>query len=349
LAFLLLGTWCAASDPDAPRLPKDTLPASPPLDAVPLGLVSAPQSTPENPVTAGKVALGRKLFFDPLLSVDRTISCATCHDPRHGMAASEPAALGVMGRRGRRNAPTVFNTALGRTFFWDGRATSLEEQALKPIENPTELGSGVDEVLRRLRDDADYDARFAAEFADGVTAVNLARAIASFERSLLAGDTRVDRFLAAQDRTLTTAERQGLWLFDSRGRCWMCHAGPNFSDGKFHNTGVSWGKEPLDLGRFEVTQHDADRGRFKTPTLRGVAHTAPYMHDGSIKTLREVIEFYNRGGGRNPNLDHAVQTLSLSTQDVDNLIAFLEALSEPATEPPKGRPDDRPNHEPHER
>jgi len=349
VVLLVLEASGAASDPDASRLPRDTLPASPSPDVAPLGLAAGRVAAPDNPITVGKVALGRKLFFDPVLSLDRTISCATCHDPRHGLAAHEPTAVGIMGRRGRRNAPTVFNAALGQSFFWDGRATSLEEQALKPIENPNELGNSVDEVLRRLRGDADYSGRFEAEFADGVTAANLARAIASFERTLLVGDTRVDRFLAAQDRTLSTAERQGLWLFDSRGRCWMCHAGPNFSDNKFHNTGVSWGKEPLDLGRFDVTKRDEDRGRFKTPTLRGVAHTGPYMHDGSIKTLREVIEFYNRGGGRNPNLDTAVQPLNLSSDDIDNLIALLEALSEPATGSPKGRPDDRVNHEPQER
>jgi cytochrome c peroxidase len=161
-----------------------------------------------------------------------------------------------------------------------------------------------------------------------VTAANLARALASFERVLLTGDTRVDRFRAGRVQALTDRERHGLWLFESRGRCWRCHSGPNFTDEAYHNTGVGWGKAPADPGRHAVTGQEADRGRFKTPTLRGLRSTAPYMHDGSMATLDEVVAFYNRGGGPNQHLDPAIVPLGLSKEDVQDLVAFLEALSE---------------------
>src|SRR5262249_33884873 len=151
---------------------------------------------------------------------------------------------------------------------------------------------------------------------------------ASFERVLLTGNTRVDRFRTGSLDFLNERERHGLWLYESRGRCWRCHPGPNFTDEAFHNTGISWGGQPSDLGRYEVTRKDADRGRFKTPTLRGLKHTAPFMHDGSLRTLDEVVEFYNRGGAKNPYLDPLIEPLGLSKEDMKDLVAFLEALSE---------------------
>jgi cytochrome c peroxidase len=311
-----------------PPLPKDTLPARLNFDKPPpLGLDQKLPVPADNPLTDAKVDLGRKLFFDPLLSADRSVACASCHIPERAFADGRPVAIGIHGQKGRRNAPSLVNRVYGASFFWDGREASLEAQALRPIEDPLELGTKVDEVIARLKADATYAKLFAAAFPDGVTAANLGRALASFQRALLVGDSRVDRFRAAQSVGFSEAERQGLWLFESKGRCWRCHSGNNLSDEQFHNTGVSWGKEPLDLGRFEVTKREEDRGRFKTPTLRGVALTAPYMHDGSLATLEDVIEFYNKGGVSNPHLDPIMTPLKLSKEDVQHLVAFLRAFT----------------------
>jgi cytochrome c peroxidase len=312
---------------EVPLLPKDTLPAELDLKQVPYGLDAKRPMPLDNPLTPEKVRLGRKLFFDPILSVDRTVACASCHDPGHGFAAATPVAVGVDGRRGRRNAPSLLNRAYGSAFFWDGRAASLEEQALAPLVNGDELANpSVETVIERLRGDAEYQRAFQAAFADGMAPQNLARALASFERTLLDGHSRVDRFHAGEFAVLNEAERQGLWLFTSRGRCWKCHSGPNLSDERFHNTGVSWRKTPIDLGRFEVTRREEDRGAFKTPGLRGVARTAPYMHDGSLATLEDVAEFYNKGGGENPQRSAIIEPLNLTPADVENLVAFLKAL-----------------------
>jgi cytochrome c peroxidase len=316
---LLAVTALVAAD-----LPKDTLPAKLPLDDIPLGLGPRPV-VKDNPLTAERVALGRRLFFDPILSGDRTIACASCHQPDHGFTSPDGKPRGIRGQPIDRRTPTLLNRAYGTSFFWDGRVATLEEQALKPIENPTEMGSSVAEAVMRLAEDKEYAAQFKAAFDDGATAANLGRALASFERVLLRGDSRVDRFRKKGEHdALNPAERHGLWLYESKAQCWRCHSGANFTDEGFHNTGIGWGG--TDLGRYSVTRADADRGRFKTPTLRGAALTAPYMHDGSIKTLDEVIEFYNKGGRANPNLDAAVRPLELSGEERQALVAFLKAL-----------------------
>ncbi len=244
------------------------------------------------------------------------------------MSGSSRFAAGIGGKRTTRNAPSLYNRAYGRLFFWDGREGSLEAQALRPIGCPQEMGDSVTAALARLRAHSDYPAQFQAAFADGLTTENLAKALASFERVLLLGGSRVDRFRRGDIAGLNEHELHGLWLYESRGRCWRCHSGPNFTDEEFHNTGVSWDQPPFDLGRFAQTRRDADRGRFKTPTLRGVAATAPYMHDGSLETLEAVVEFYNRGGGKNPHLDSAMAPLGLSKEDEKDLVAFLRALSD---------------------
>jgi cytochrome c peroxidase len=307
-----------------PSVPADTLPADLSVDSVPLGLGPRPAS-PDNPLTAARVALGRKLFFDPSLSRDGTVACATCHRPDHGFSSPDGKPLGVGGQQANRRAPTILNRAYGTAFFWDGRASSLEEQALDPIANPDEMGSSVADAVARLKASAAYKDGFAAAFDDGVTATNLGRALASFERVLLRGDSPIDRFRERGERdAMSDAERHGLWLYESKGQCWRCHAGKNFTDEAFHNTGVGWGG--ADVGRYTVTRAAADRGKYKTPTLRGVKLTAPYMHDGSLKTLEEVVEFYNKGGGANPNLDPVVRPLGLSKEELADLVAFLKAL-----------------------
>ena len=272
-----------------------------------------------------KVAvLGRRLFFDPILSVDGSTSCATCHQPEHGFSSPLALPKGVGNRQGKRHAPAILNRHLGKSQFWDGRAATLEEQALKPIETDDEMGNTIEAVLKQLEESKEYRQAFAAAFDDGITRKNLAAAIAGFERLLVTAESPIDRFVTANESILTKSQRQGLWLYESKGGCWKCHAGQNYSDEEFHNTGVSWGS---DTGRFEHTNNDEHKGQFKTPTLRNVAITAPYMHDGSIKSLREVVEFYNRGGGKNGSLDPFIKPLNLSDQEINDLVAFLEALN----------------------
>jgi cytochrome c peroxidase len=315
-ALLVATVLASAAEPLAPDAD---------LQSVPRGLVSRPPAPGEYALTPEKVALGRRLFSDPILSGDRTVACATCHVPDRGFSGPDALAVGVRGQKNRRNAPTLLNIAYSPAFFWDGRAATLEEQALQPIADPREMASNPDEAVARLRADPSYVAQFQKAFGDAVTTQNLARALASFERTLLSGDSAVDRFRHGQVADLTDDAKQGLWLFEGRGGCWKCHSGNTLSDGRFHNTGVGWGAG--DLGRFEVTWRDSDRGAFKTPTLRDVARTAPYMHDGSVATLEEVVRYYGKGGNRNSYLDKDLKPVDFSDADIRHLVAFLNALT----------------------
>ena len=296
---------------------------------VPAGLSVLVPVPADNPLTAERVALGARLFFDTALSRDRTVACATCHRPDRAFTDGRPVAIGIGGRRGRRNAPTLLNRAYGREMFWDSRAGSLEEQALAPMINPTELGNTHEEIVRRLDASTTYRRLFRLAFGGGeVTIDRAAQAIANFERTLLSGDSPVDRDERHDNRSaLTAPARRGRNLFVGKANCIVCHNGPTFSDERLHNTGVGWGREPVDLGRYEVTLLDEDRGRFKTPTLRDVARTPPYMHDGSVPTLRAVVEFYDRGGTANPYLDARIKPLGLSPSEKTDLVAFLKSLT----------------------
>src|SRR5262249_10235960 len=290
-------------------IPRDTLPARISLDAIPLGLPA--RNVPEdNPITDARVALGRKLFFDPILSADNTVACATCHRPDRGFSSGDAKPRGIRGQALKRKAPTLFNRAYGTAFFWDARETTLEAQALKPIEDPAEMGSKLADVVQRLQEHQHYKPLFEKAFPGGVTPANIGKAIAGFGGTWLRADTAVDRFRRKGDHAaLTPAERHGLWVYESKGRCWRCHSGANFTDEQLHNTGVSWGKD--DTGRHAITKRDDDRGKFKTPTLRSVAQSAPYMHDGSLQTLDGVVEFYHRGNGANHNLGSVHDPLRL--------------------------------------
>ena len=324
IAIGCLGAGILAAD--VAPIPKDTLPAKLLLDEMPLGLGERPESK-DNPLTEARVQLGRRLFFDPILSADNSVACASCHQPEHGFASANGRARGIRGQAIDRRAPSLFNRAFGKAFFWDGRAGSLEEQALMPIADSREMGSNVADAVKRLQNHENYRDAFAVTFGDGVTAANLGKALASFERVLLRGDSRVDRFRQkGEHEALSPEERHGLWLYESKAQCWRCHSGRNFTDEDFHNTGVSWGHEPLDLGRYKVTKNEDDRGKFKTPTLRGVVLTGPYMHDGSLKSLDEVVEFYKRGGVDNPGRDSKIGPLNLSADEVRALVAFLKSL-----------------------
>lgn len=325
LAVLVL----AAAQGERSPLPKDTLAPELAL-APPYGVIGGDLRAPAEPKPA-ETALGRALFFDPILSDDRTVSCASCHEPEHGFA--DPVALspGVHGRSTQRNAPSLFNRALGASFFWDGRVATLEEQVVQPILNPDEMGLPLERAVERLAADADYAGRFRATFGSAPTRATLGRALAAFVGVLWIGDSPIDRFQAGDAAALTEEERTGLWIYESKGGCWRCHSGTNFTDEDFHNTGVGVKDGVAEPGREAITKAERDRGRFKTPTLRGVALTAPYMHDGSLATLKDVVEFYRRGGNANAHLDEDVAKLELTDLEAERLVKFLEALSRSAT------------------
>ena len=281
-----------------------------------------------NPLRPEVVALGRSLFFDPVLSVDSTFACATCHRPEQGFTNRHPTSVGVHGRRGKRNVPAIFNRGYGRAFFWDGRITNLEEQVLQPIVAEDEMAMTLGEATARLEEDEEYARSFRSAFSRRVTVEDLARALASYVRTIRAGGSPFDRFVAGDSTALTELEREGLGIFQGKGRCVRCHTGTNLTDERFHNTGVAWRDGVLhDEGRALVTGADGDRGAFKTPTLREVARTPPYMHDGSLATLEEVVEFYADGGRANPFLDRRIAPLTLSDEDRRALVAFLTALT----------------------
>lgn len=306
--------------------------------AVPKGL--KPLKVPDdNPLTQEKVDLGKQLYFDARLSRDNTVSCATCHDPKKGWSNGEAFATGVRAQVGGRSAPTIINSAYHPLQFWDGRAKHLEGQALGPVANPIEMDLTLKEMIQRLDGIEGYKKQFSAAFSDGLTEGNVAKAIASFERTILSGNAPYDQFKAGKTDALSTDAQLGRKIFFGKGNCSACHAGANFSDAGFHNIGVGMDSEEPDLGRFAVSNLGGDRGAFKTPTLREINRTAPYMHDGRFKTLEEVIDFYVKGGTSNPQLDEEIFPLKLTDEEKKALKTFLvEGLSSadyPDVEPPE--------------
>jgi len=271
---------------------------------IPLGLDLYMPVPEDNPLTAEKINLGRRLFFDRRLSRDGSVACASCHDPERAYSDVRAIAVGVFGRTGRRNAPAIVNRGYGRLFFWDGRATTLEEQVLKPIEDPNEMDLPLPEAAARV----------------GLAPVEISRVLATFVRSTLSGNSRYDEFINGDRTALSAEEQAGLELFRGKANCVACHVGPNFTDERLHNTGIAWRD-----GRF--ADLGAGQGNFKTPTLREVARTAPYMHDGSIVTLEEVVKYYDRGGNRNTHLDAELHPLHLSIEERRDLVLFLRSLS----------------------
>ncbi len=295
---------------------------------VPLGLDAFMPVPETNPLTPAKIELGARLFNERRLSADSSVSCATCHDRTKAFTDARPFSIGVFARPGRRSAPTLVNRGYGRVFFWDGRAATLEEQVLGPIENPNELGNTLTNVLRFLEADSTYAAAFNNAFGAGADAQRLSQALASYVRTISSGDAPIDRFTEGDGSAISERARFGLTVFRGKGRCTTCHVGPTFSDEGFHNTGVAWnGQRFVDHGRAALTGRAADRGAFKTPTLREISRTAPYMHDGSLATLDDVVEYYDAGGRANPALDPELRPLRLRPDEKRGLTAFLESLS----------------------
>lgn len=293
----------------------------------PLGLDFYRPVPHANPLTPGKVALGRRLFHERRLSRDGSLSCAVCHNPRLAFTNGRRTARGANGASGTRNVPTLVNRAWGSSYFWDGRVTTLEQQALGPILNPDELGATPDAVVALARSSR-YRPQFLAAFGSEPTIFDVAAALASYVRTIVAGNAPFDRFVAGETHALGDSARRGLVLFRTRARCTNCHAGPLLSDEQFHNTGVAWSAGTvIDEGRYQVTRSAGDRGAFKTPTLREIARTAPYMHDGSFRSLEAVVEFYDGGGRWNPGLDRDIRPLHLSGREKKDLLAFLRSLT----------------------
>lgn len=282
----------------------------------------------DSPPTHEKIELGKQLFFDTKLSIDETVSCSSCHNPEHAFADTQVASRGAGGQQGARNTPTLINAAFQPYQFWDGRVSSLEEQVLGPLQNKGEMGFSIPMIVERLNRLPQYQSAFRRAFGSPVTRENLAQALASFERTILSGNSAYDRYEAGNPAALSRQAMEGMKLFDGKAHCRHCHQGYNFSDGLFHNVGVGWnGNSFADEGRGAVTGISKDRGAFKTPTLRQVAQTAPYMHDGSLPTLEAVVDFYDQGGKRNPHLDALIQPWRLTPQEKEALVAFLRSLS----------------------
>jgi cytochrome c peroxidase len=310
---------------------------------------------PENPVTPERVALGRALFYEKRISKDDTVSCATCHDPNHGFAEAKKVSEGVGGKHGARNAPTVLNAVFNEFQFWDGRAPSLEEQSKGPMTNPVEMAQDShDAVVAKLRGIPEYAVGFRKVFGHDLTIDDVVATIASFERTAVTGDSAFDRFIAGDKTALSESAARCWTLWNTKARCNTCHpfgdATPNFSDNKFHNIGVAakardfstlarkaatvtdpeqlaFSPDFTELGRFIVTRQPKDIGAFKTPGLRDVALTAPYLHDGSEATLMDVVNFYDKGGEPNPYLDGGIVPLKLTDQEKQDLVAFMQSLT----------------------
>ncbi|MGB7731448.1 MAG: cytochrome c peroxidase [Candidatus Acidiferrum sp.] len=342
-AVLALGAFCLAALAYLP-LHAQSAPASavtpvgkPVQIKTPLGLPPVPIPA-DNPPTEDTIALGRRLYYDPALSVDSTISCASCHAPQFAFSDNRPVSEGVGQKTGTRHAPTVINSAYYTLQFWDGRAPSLEEQAKGPIANPVEMAHSLDGVVNRLQANPQYQDLFKKAWGTNQITIDMvAKSIASFERTVIAGDSPFDRFYYGHDSKAMSPEAQrGLKIFISakKGNCAVCHTiGSDYSlftDNKFHNLGVGADTrgELNDLGRYAITKADADMGCFKTPSLRNLANRGRYMHDGSFPSVKDALAHYIGGGNWNPHLDKEIHSLDrLSFDERDDLLEFLDALN----------------------
>ena len=344
LLLLLLGFLCLAVIAYLPAQSQSSgansavIPVGKPVQIkAPLGLPPVPIPA-DNPPTEDTIALGRRLYYDPQLSVDGTISCASCHAPQFAFSDDEPTSEGVGKKHGTRHAPTVINSAYSPLQFWDGRAPSLEEQAKGPIANPVEMAHTLDGVVKRLQADSKYPALFKNAWGtEQITIEMVAKSIASFERTVIAGDSPFDRFYYGHDsRALSLEAQRGLKIFvdAKKGNCAVCHTiGKDyalFTDNKFHNLGVGADTRGNlnDVGRYAITKSEDDMGCFKTPSLRNLAHRGRYMHDGSFPTVKDALAHYIGGGNWNAHLDKEIHSLDVLTFDErDELLQFLDSLN----------------------
>lgn len=291
-----------------------------------LTALSCAASEPTRPTASPRselVALGERLFFDPRLSSDNTLSCASCHDPARAFSDGRRTPKGVSKRALRRNAPALWNLEGRAPYFWDGRAATLEEQALLPLTSPDEMAADLSRLPAELSSDAEYRERFARAFpGEGVSASTIARALAAYERTLISRSSPYDRYLAGERSALTEQQIQGLVLFNGKAECMTCHNGPDLTDNKFNRVGLA----SDDPGRAAIDPVSGPRGGFKTPSLREVSRTAPYFHDGSAATLEEVVDHYVRGGDAKA-AGSDIHPIKLNEEEKAALVAFLRALS----------------------
>jgi cytochrome c peroxidase len=295
---------------------------------VPVDFPARPEPE-DNAVTLERVELGRALFYDTRLSRTGQISCASCHVQAHAFSDPKRTSLGVDGLTGTRNAPALVNEAWNTSYFWDGGVPSLEAQAVGPIKNPLEMDMTLAAVNALLAADADIEARFEAAYGEGPSERTLPRALASFVRTLVSGNSAYDRFRRGDTLALTDSAQRGRDIFEGeRGQCTHCHVGFDFTNNAFRNNGTR--PDDLDPGRERLTLKDADFGKFRVPTLRNIAVSAPYMHDGALATLADVVDHYDQGGSGSPNTDPTLHPLGLSDQEKADLIAFLESLTDDA-------------------
>lgn len=335
-------SWDWRPPPDAPlvsvvRLARSdkVVPCPPPKSAlppasVPLGLDWADAIVPEdNPITPEKAELGRVLFFDTRLSIDDSTACGTCHDPNYQYTEVGARPVGVPGKLGERRTPTIVNRAFSAAQFWDGRSAGLEDQALQPVTNPIEMAfPSHEQMIARLEELEGYGPFFTAAFGDSaITEERVAKALATFMRTINSAGSPFDRWQAGEEGAISGEAEAGWELFRGRARCIVCHSGPNFTDERFHNLGVGMDARTPDLGRYEVTRNEADKGAFKTPSLRNVAERPPYLHDGSAKDLHAVIALYVEGGRKNPWLSELIKPAPLTPRETHQLVAFLESLT----------------------
>lgn len=368
-SFAVLICGCRRQSASAPPIPA----AGPLADPRPVRQVGLPaelvrRAIPEdNPQSPGKIALGKKLFFDGRLSADGAVACATCHNPERAFTDGRPVSIGIHERAGQRNSPTVLNALFNRQQFWDGRVDTLEEQAALPITNPAEMGQpSLGGAVAAVAAVEEYRRAFREAFGRPVNGTDLTRALAAYERTLVSFGAPFDRFIAGDQGAIGESAKRGWELFNSQARCNKCHAATDqqrdtatFTDFDYHNIGIgiirhnvvplairaegevaaghlpsvdraAIGSDLSVLGRFLVTRKEADLAAFKTPDLRNVLVTAPYFHDGSQATLWDTLDHYNKGDGlNNPWLDEDIQPLALTESDIDDLVAFLASLTSP--------------------
>jgi cytochrome c peroxidase len=291
---------------------------------------SRPQKIPvpkDNLLTKDKIVLGKKLFFDPILSRANNISCMSCHNPLKGWSDGDNIAMGDKGRIGTRNSPTILNSAYQYSYFWDGRAKSLEEQTLGPIAAHVEMNLDPAQAVKKLQSNPFYQEAFQKVFPkEGITIKTLAKALASFERSIVSGESRFDKYIAGDKTQLSHEEIKGFTLFLNKANCTVCHSGFNFSDQSFNNIGIN----NKDIGREKIKKRTLWKGAFKVPTLRNIVNSSPYFHDGSIKKLDEAVAFCARGSrDKNTTVSPILIDKNLSKSDIDAIVTFLHTLSEP--------------------
>jgi cytochrome c peroxidase len=323
-AVTVLSSWIATPAANAQSAAEYKL-------TIPFGLEETKVVIPEdNPLTKDKVELGRLLFFDKRLSQDNTIACANCHLAKFGFTDGKPVSTGIRGQKGGRSAPASINRVFSSAQFWDGRAATLEAQSVGPFTNPIEHGfANYDVMMAKMMKIAGYRKLFKQVFGDeNIKIDNVGKAIASFQRTVLSGNSLADRFdQGGEAGAISPAAQRGLLLFRDKARCTKCHSGFNFTDEKFHNLGLGWDDNKVDLGRYMVTKNAEDIGAFKTTTLREIARSAPYTHDGRFKTLEEVVNFYNKGGVKNPHQDPLIIPLELTDEEKSDLVQFLHTLN----------------------